>query len=287
MVDVCLNVYGKPYQTIVTLKSLLMYSSNHIDKIYLILESYQPECIDIEFIKSEVGYDKIIVFIPKYYLSVNKTDLNMFRTNIDYRMSVRYQFGLENTDKNFMCIIHNDVLFKDDIIGGFLSEIEGNLGIGQIGQCWNCPANYENKCDSDKIFTYNPSYGEVISDIMKHQCTRSFIHNHLINKDIPMPLLECRLNEWCCMVDVNQYRFSTMPNGTVPPFGSYVKVDLADEWFRQMWLLGYKFKNVDINRWCTHGYFSEINRGHPSTLDSDIYKRDEDLAKQYYYNNLK
>jgi hypothetical protein len=38
IVDVIINVYGKPWQTICTLKSLIKHSGNHIDKIYLIEE---------------------------------------------------------------------------------------------------------------------------------------------------------------------------------------------------------------------------------------------------------
>jgi len=37
-VDVAINVYGKPYQTALTIQSLLKYSGNHIGKIFLILE---------------------------------------------------------------------------------------------------------------------------------------------------------------------------------------------------------------------------------------------------------
>ena len=42
LVDVAINVYGKPYQTLATLKTLMLHSGKHIDKIYFIQESKQP-----------------------------------------------------------------------------------------------------------------------------------------------------------------------------------------------------------------------------------------------------
>ena len=49
-VDVCINVYGKPWQTLCTLKSLMQHSGHHIDKIYLIKEHRQPYHEKIDFI---------------------------------------------------------------------------------------------------------------------------------------------------------------------------------------------------------------------------------------------
>lgn len=285
-VDVCLNVYGKPYQTIITLKTLLNHSRYLIDKIYLILESKQPVGFDIEFIKKEVNYENLIIFTPKHYLYIYPTNLQRFLVEEDYRLSVRYQYGIENTTKDYLFIMHNDVLFHDDVVGAFLNEIDGHAGVGQIGQCWNCPMFYEKKCDGDKIQNFKPNYEEVMEDTKKYPLSRTYIHQRKIDKNIPMPLPECRINEWCCLLDMKIYKKETLPQGTCVPFGGHFKIDTADEWFRQMFLNGYKFKNVDINKWCTHGYFSEINRGNPSMLDNKIYLRDEDLAKKYYSENF-
>jgi hypothetical protein len=285
-IDVCLSVYGKPYQTIITVKSLLRHSGDLIDKIYMILEPTQPEDFNIEFIKSEINYNNLIIFTPKYYLGYGRTDLHRFFNEEDYRLSVRYQYGIEKTDKKFLLTMHNDVLFKADVIKNFIDQIGDNAGIGQIGQCWNCPMFYEKKCDGDKFETFKPSYDEVLNDTLKYPSSRTFIFRGVIDRTNPMPLPECRLNEWCSLLNMETYKKETMPYGNVVPFGSHVKMDTSDEWFRQMFLKGYKFKNVDINEWCTHGYFSEINRGNPSMLDKNIYKRDENLAKEYFLNEL-
>jgi len=49
-IDVVINVYGKPWQTLCTLKSLMINSGHHIDKIFLIKESEQPYSEDIDWI---------------------------------------------------------------------------------------------------------------------------------------------------------------------------------------------------------------------------------------------
>ena len=49
-VDIVINVYGKPWQTLCTLKTLMLHSGKHIDKIFLIRESEQPFNEDINWI---------------------------------------------------------------------------------------------------------------------------------------------------------------------------------------------------------------------------------------------
>jgi len=57
-VDVAINVNGKPYQTALTIQSLLKYSGNHIGKIFLILEKNQPKGFDKKILLSLlVGLD--------------------------------------------------------------------------------------------------------------------------------------------------------------------------------------------------------------------------------------
>ena len=64
-VDVIINVYGKPWQTLCTLKSLMKHSGNHIDKIYFIEEREQPYKSNVNDILKY--FDNIIHFIPEKY----------------------------------------------------------------------------------------------------------------------------------------------------------------------------------------------------------------------------
>ncbi len=147
-IDVCVNVYGKPYQTLVTLKTLLEHSGHLIDKIFFVQERNQLDGYDYKIIEDNLKYDKLIRFIPEHYLWINRGDIHRSIVDENYRWSLRYQYGLEKTDKKHLLIIHNDVLFKGDIVSELLSEIGDCFTIGHIGQCWNCPLKNENICDS-------------------------------------------------------------------------------------------------------------------------------------------
>jgi hypothetical protein len=64
-VDVAINVYGKPYQTALSILSLLKYSKKYINKIYINIEKKQPEDFD-ETILKELPIDiPVIFYTPK------------------------------------------------------------------------------------------------------------------------------------------------------------------------------------------------------------------------------
>lgn len=284
-IDVCVNVFGKPYQTLITLKSLLQHSGKHIDKIYFIEEKIQAPDYNFDIIKNNLSYPKLERYIPKYYLGINKSDV--FRSTIekDYRLSLRYQYGLENTNKKHLLIIHNDVLFNGDIVSELLNEIGDCFSIGHIGQCWNCPLKSENVCDGDLLesnIEKKFSYDQIIGYVNKHRGTRTFNHGReFIDVKKPLPMPECRVNEWCTLINVNHYRKECIPNGDVSPFGGYFGIDLADIWFKQMVHKGYKFKHYDIYKSSTHGYFSEVGHGNSAMYNKNMYDSDEQRAKEY------
>ena len=92
-IDVCVNVFGKPYQTITTIKTLLDHSSQHIDKIYIIEESAQPEDYNYDLINKCVNYNNLIRFKPKHHLWVNRSNFDHFHKDEDYRLSFRYEYA--------------------------------------------------------------------------------------------------------------------------------------------------------------------------------------------------
>ena len=100
-----------------------------------------------------------------------------------------------------------------------------------------------------------------------------------------MPLPECRLNEFACLIDREITVKESWPNGDSPLFGSYNGihgVDMGCEWFRSMVLKGYKFKNYEIYRTSQHGYFSPINSGSMAQTDSGLYWTCEAKAREHY-----
>jgi hypothetical protein len=273
-VDVCINVFGKPWQTLCTLKSLMKHSGHLIDKIYLIKEKEQPYNTNIDWIFDY--FDNLIIYTNEKYNFI-KRDVNVFDEN-DI-LNIRYQFGFKKSDKKFIFITHNDVLYTDDIIGDMMSKIEDSVGIGEIGQCWNCPAFNDGVCSGEKFNDWNPTYDDILKLTLPY--TRTGIFN--INKDNPKPLPECRLNEWACLVNKEMINSETFPKSDTPFFGLY-GLDLGTEWFRSMYLKGYKF--IDYRKNFNHGFWAD-KAGHPTLINQNEYNASEETAKKYYEENFK
>ena len=148
-VDINIAFYGKPYQTIVTIESLMQHSGQHIDKIYLSRGRVQPhddwngifKIIDVFRDRTIKGHKvNLEVYYPYHFLGLGVNDYERARTDARYRKSIMYQYALETTNKKYMCVMHNDMLFYGDLIGEMLTRYEKTpdtlAGIGSIGQCW-------------------------------------------------------------------------------------------------------------------------------------------------------
>ena len=278
-VDVIINVYGKPWQTLCTLKSLKRFCNTHIDKIYMIEEKEQPYGDSIDFIKNEI--DNLIHYIPSAYEFFLPTRGDM--SDVDIRYRYRYQYGIETSDKRHVFITHNDMLYNDDIIGNMLETIGEHAGIGLIGQCWNCPASMAAKCNGEGYLDYKPNYLEVMELVETHKPARGLYHNKFINIENPMPLPECRLNEFACIINRDILINESYPNGDSPLFGAHDSLDTGTSWFRSVSEKGYFFKNYDINKDSVHGYFANA-AGYPTQLDKNRYIESEANAKKYFYS---
>jgi hypothetical protein len=272
-VDVIINVYGKPWQTLSTLKSLLKHSKQHIDKIFLIKEKQQPNNENVTWIYDY--FDNLIVYEPNTYSFVS--------SSIDYknendRFKVRYQYGFEKSDKKFVFVTHNDVLYTGDIIGDMLNLIGENLSVGQIGQCWNCPAKSNNLCSGEIFNEVDISYDVLYTLSYPHVRTQI----SMIDKNNPKPLPECRMNEWSCLINREIVMKECKPLGDVSLFGEY-GLDLGTKWFREMYLKGYKF--IDYRKNFIHCFWSDSS-GYDTQRNIDKYKKSELNAANYYNQNL-
>lgn len=270
-VDVIINVYGKPWQTLCTLKSLMKYSEKHIDKIFLIKEKTQPHNENIDWIFNY--FENLVVFEPSNYKHTRK---NIKPEDI---LNIRYQYGFEKSDKKFVFITHNDVLYTGDIIGDMLNLIGDSVGIGEIGQCWNCPAKKEGLCSGENFYNYNPTYEEVINLGLPY--LRTNISN--INRNNPKPLPECRLNEWSCLINREINNRETSPNGNTEYFGYNGFIDTGVSWFKSLHLKGYKF--VDYRKNFIHSYWSPISSGLQTNLNFNLYQISENNAKKFFTEN--
>lgn len=283
-IDVCINVYGKPWQTLCTLKSLMKYSSKHIDKIYFIEEKQQPFNDDITWVKDY--FDNIISYTPYKYEFLPRMSNYSLLNNEEYRYSFRYQYGIEKSNKNFLFITHNDVLYTGDIIGEMLENIGENVGVGLIGQCWNCPAHYADECDSERFNSYNTTYSHIIELSNTFKPARGSQFNVLINKERVMPLPECRLNEFSCLINRPVTVNECYPKGNSHFFGEYSGIDIASAWFQDLIYKGYKFLNYDIKKTSIHGYFTKTGDGLSTQMNEKLYIESEGEAKKYYNDIL-
>jgi len=293
-IDVCLNVYGKPQQTLVTLLSLLRHSGAHVDRIYLIEEARQPEDYRFEPIAegleaAGVGADRLVRFRPRHHLWTEPTRLRRYHRDQDYAESLRYEYGIRQTDKRRILLIHNDVLFQGDVVGAMLAEDPDCFGVGEVGQCWNCPLHYDGLCSGEHLHERLGAlrYREVMASVRRHPETRTYqARRWRIHPLRPLPMPECRINEWCMLVHVELYREEVLARRAVPPLGGYFCLDIGDAWFRGMVGQGHRFKHIPIRDYLTHAYFSEAGNGHTALFSADVYAREEARAKAYLAGEL-
>jgi hypothetical protein len=273
-VDVIVHASGKPWQTLCTLKSLMSHSGEHIDKIFFIKEPTHPFNDNVDWI---MGYfDNLIVYQPeKSVLMYTIKDI----TNQNERFNCPFQYVFENSNKEFVFFTHNDVLYTGDVIGDMLNKINDSIGIGRIGQCWNCPAHQANLCSGEKFYEWNPTYEEVVSLGLPY--VRTNLSN--VDKITPKPLPECRLNEWACLINIKMSNKETYPNGDTPFFGVFGP-DSGVAWFRSLHLKGYKFINYDDKY--IHSYWSELSSGYQTVQSEHHYVKSEENAKKYYNENF-
>lgn len=298
--DVCVNIYGKYYQTLLSLKTLLLHDREYINKIFLVFEKKQPQIFDIDRFVQELGYDNIEIFTPKHYFGFKSRlvlhlgrhglkvirqkgftsdyDLGKAKRNAEYRHSIRYQYALEKSTEKYMFIMHNDVVFHKPFLKDMMNEIDnGALGVGSIGQCWNCPLSKAAVCNGAVAQKLDLTYDQVCAYVNQYKSPRTIIKH--IDKVNPLPMPECRLNEWVAMINCEEYKKITIPNGKITPFGK-LGLDVGTDFYRETVLQGYSFTNIDITPFSTHGFFSQ-GCGNKALFDNDLYVFQEEAARKY------
>lgn len=292
-IDVLINVFSKPWQTALALLTLNKHSRKHIDKIYFHEEPahFALEKTSHDKLLSYFG-NEIIYFQPTYWLGVEPTDCHRMGEE-DYRLAMRYQFGFENSDKKYVLVIHNDIIVFDDIVHFFMNAIEDYSGIGQIGQCWWCPASQKQLCNPTNYLEYQPDFetlNAIYTNDFKPLERRAYHYGW--GKQFqtkPWPLPECRLNEWCMLIDREKTSPDTLPWGKANPLGAQVpsgacigkdfdepvNLDTGVQWFRDLSHAGHRFKHVNIYNHIIHD-----KNGHSALLNPEIYVKKEIYAKK-------
>ena len=163
LVDVALQVFGKPYQTALCLLSLMRHCEPWIGTIFFIIESAKPKYDTVTVTALTDLVPKMRTVFMKNWLGVGSVDTARLR-EAAYRRSVRYQYAWEKASSDFLLVIHNDASFCGDVIAPIRKE--GKWGLARNGslfwkpmfaQCW---APQAAATDGEYIWAVAaPSYG--------------------------------------------------------------------------------------------------------------------------------
>jgi len=287
-VDVILNISGKPYQSILTIYSLLKYSKNNIHKIFIIFEKKQAFNDDmsplIDYLKTlsievEIYYSKIAIGIKnldnRWYLKY------LFRFIPLFRHSIRYQYGIEKSKSKWVFISHNDMIYRKDILENYISEIGNHAGIGLVGQCWNCPAS--EICSGETYFQFRPTKEEIKKLYDGKEHLRAF--QIIQDKYTGWPLPECRINEMATLLNKSILDTYTFPKGNIEPIG-YNSFETWINFFAKLSRKGLKFKHLSYQTFAEHAIFNKNRNGHSSFINEKLYYQEEKLAKDIVLNSI-
>ena len=274
-IDVAMNIFAKPYQTALSVLSLLRFCDAHIDLFYL---QYEPagsryDAVPPYAVAEWLG-DRAVVFQPEIWIECDAVDFARLGDPA-YRLALRYQSAFEHTDKRHLFLMHNDVLVKRDLVGALRAGIGEAVAMGQIGQCWNCPAARpdlvraaglgECACTPATYTAFRPSPVGLTRLYEVAQRAGVFVRPYWEgwagSYGPPLaeawPLPECRVNEWGALVDVAQTRALVAPHGPILPFGAYepcgsVCLDIGVPWFRDLHRRGFTARHLDLDPWLRH-----------------------------------
>ena len=274
-IDVAMNIFAKPYQTALSVLSLLKHSGRHVGNVWLQFEPYgsqhdivSPYAI-AQYLTGMIGA-RCRVFQPDYWLDLNAADPARL-DDAAYRYGIRYQYAFEHSMSRRLFLMHNDVLVLQDVLGFMLEQMGEAVAVGHLGQCWNCPAHVgeltrevmgRGPCGPELYMDFRPDYAQLQQlyalahqrGIFARPYDRGFAG---IFDQQPWPLPECRINEWACLLDLEASRPVCVPCGPVLPPGAYrqcgpVCLDIGVEWFRGMHARGRHARHVDLSRHLKH-----------------------------------
>lgn len=274
-VDVAVNIFAKPYQTALSVLSLLRQSGPHVGTIWL---QYEPMGSRYDRVSPYViaRYLKEVmdwpcrVSQPEHWLALDAPDPARLG-DAAYRLSIRYQDAFEHSESRKLLLMHNDIYVFGDALGEMLAAMGDAFAIGQLGQCWNCPAN--NAGVVKDVMGCAPCVPEAYGDFRPDAATLRRLYAHARELGVfvrpyeecfseyfdeqPWPLPECRVNEWFCLLDLEKTRPHCMPFGPVLPPGAYgacgsYNLDISVPWFRAMHALGFRARHFDHTRYLRH-----------------------------------
>lgn len=256
-IDVAVQSYKKPESLIYTLLSLKKHCGDLIDTIYInddcsndgtvelydnqLKKAMDPIKLKIRINDKASGYNTTLMTIEAFKKKslLEKTRLLMyfpikrisFHKNDD---DIRYQWALNNTDKDYLFLIHDDIKFFDNVLKLYLETINSDNKmaiVGDLGYCRVCPHGPCGvSCSPEKILR-----GEYPDKLWPITGCDSVIH-----KIMGRYRRNCRINEWCCLINVSVSKKIVNEKGIY--FGNYeAGGDVGTYWLQEIINQGYKF----------------------------------------------
>lgn len=274
-VDVAVNILGKPWNTALSLLSLVDKSGDKIGKIWTQFEpvgikydTWNPYLI-VHYLR-EKGFDCVAVQPDKWLAreAVGEKELESW----DTRSRIRYETAFERTRAKYLLIIHNDIFVLKDLIGPMLANIGDAFSIGQVGQCWNCPASKPSvtkkvmnraPCERERYWEFKPNADELRGLYAEARAQGIFARPYDAENfkgefsERPWPLPECRINEWAWMINMEKARPLAVPYGDAWPQGAYrlcagISLDIGSAFFRDLSARGLLARHMDLSPYMKH-----------------------------------
>lgn len=296
-IDAAVNIFAKPWQTALTLLSLHQASGQHIWEYWLQFEPAGskfdkiPPYHIVPYLTQELGL-RVHVFQPEIWQA--RTPADPYRmADREYRKQLRYGQAFEGTKNHFLFLTHNDVFFRKDLVGALRQNIGDAFAIGQLGQCWNCPASNDAimesvmGCSCCTPLTYmkiRPTF-EQLAALYKKAREIDFPARPYDKRNFsreferqPWPLPECRVNEWACLLNMDMIRPACMPFGAAWPPGAFRdcsghNLDVVTPTFRDLHAQGMHAKHFNFSGFMDH-FVGTGNKSGPR------YSFSEDRAKK-------
>jgi len=293
--DVALNIFAKPYQTALSILSLLANCREQIQTIWLQFEpagsrfdTTSPYAIAY-YLRDELKVP-CVIFQPEIWFDCDVAEYKRLHEDA-YRLGLRFEYAMEHSPSRLLFLMHNDVFIQRNLLAAMIQEMGDAFAIGPLGQCWNCPASSTSlmaqalqrpPCRPESYATSQMPYKELSSIYALADSTKHYKRSYSDGlaecfQDQPWPLPECRINEWACLLDLTKTRPLTLPEGAALPVGAYAQcgshtLDIGVAWFRAMHAHGLRAKHFATEGWLTHW----VGTGHKSRLR---YTQAEEHAK--------
>lgn len=273
-IDVAINIFAKPFRTSLAILSLLKACGGRIGTLWL---QFEPMGIGVDQVPPYLIYDYLKeeclancrVSQPKIWLAREAVTAADF-ANPERRLAIRYQTAFERSKARLLFLLHNDVFIYKDILGPMSESLGDAFAIGQLGQCWNCPASHEGlmrevlgrgACKPAFYSAFRPDHQGLCALYEAAQAQKIFVRPYELGQgefaSRPWPLPECRVNEWACLINLEKSRGLCQPNGPAYPPGAYracgeYNLDIGVPYFRDLHKSGLAAKNFELAPYLEH-----------------------------------